>query len=185
MKPHFRYLWYVVRHKVFVLRAAWSLGIPWLGLLHDLSKFSPDEWEPYARFFYSGPHRARADYSAYEKTWHWGTIDRECKETVQERFDYAWCLHQKRNKHHWQFYLVPQDDGGTKVLEMPECYRLEMLADWIGAGLAQGKPDTMAWYVANKDKMQLHPRTRILLENDLIVHTPVRSRVPVTKEVTA
>jgi hypothetical protein len=40
----------------------------------------------------------------------------------------------------------------------------EMVADWMGAGRALGKPDTRAWYEANKDKMILHPATRRRVE---------------------
>jgi hypothetical protein len=40
----------------------------------------------------------------------------------------------------------------------------EMVADWMGAGRALGKPDTRGWYEANKDKQQLHPETRALVE---------------------
>jgi hypothetical protein len=38
------------------------------------------------------------------------------------------------------------------------------VADWTEAGRALGKPDTHGWYEANKDKMQLHPATRQLVE---------------------
>ncbi len=52
MKKHVRYLKYVLKHKLYVLRAAISLGIVWRGLLHDLSKFRPDEWRPYANWYF-------------------------------------------------------------------------------------------------------------------------------------
>jgi hypothetical protein len=50
---------------------------------------------------------------------------------------------------------------------MPDKYRREMLADWRGAGRALGKPDTQAWYAANRDKMKLHPETRAWIEQQL------------------
>jgi hypothetical protein len=40
-----------------------------------------------------------------------------------------------------------------------------MIADWIGAGEAQGKPDTPAWYKASAHKMTLHPHTRCVVES--------------------
>ena len=44
---------------------------------------------------------------------------------------------------------------------MPQDYVREMVADWTGAGLAQGHgDDVVPWYQANKDKMVLHPATR-------------------------
>jgi hypothetical protein len=39
-----------------------------------------------------------------------------------------------------------------------------MVADWIGAGLAQGKPDVLGWYLANEHKMLLHSDTRASVE---------------------
>jgi len=56
------------------------------------------------------------------------------------------------------------DDSSTKVFEMPLKYRKEMLADWRGAGRAQGTPDTKAWYEKNKYKMQLGELTRKWIE---------------------
>jgi hypothetical protein len=37
----------------------------------------------------------------------------------------------------------------------------------VGAGLAQGKPDTGAWYAKNKGKMILAPETRAWIEQRL------------------
>lgn len=58
-------------------------------------------------------------------------------------------------------------DAGLVVLPMPDKYRREMLADWRGAGKAQGKPDTRAWYEANKNKIVLHAETREWIEANL------------------
>lgn len=44
-----------------------------------------------------------------------------------------------------------------------------MLADWKGAGKAQGTPNTKAWYQKNKNKMQLAPKTRELIEKALLI----------------
>jgi hypothetical protein len=48
---------------------------------------------------------------------------------------------------------------------MPNKYAREMVADWIGAGMALGSPDTLAWYEKNKNKIRLHPITRMYVEN--------------------
>ena len=62
-----RYLSYVLRHKLYVLRAARKLGIPWRGLVHDVSKFRPSEFIPYARYFYNpdGSNRTRCGATGY------------------------------------------------------------------------------------------------------------------------
>jgi hypothetical protein len=152
-----RYLWYVIRHKWFVYIEARKLGIGWLGLLHDWSKLKPSEFMPYAMFFY-GPRskKVRDDTGYYKPT-----------DTGDQAFDFAWLLHQKRNKHHWQWWVLPEDEGGIKAIEIPERYMKEMLADWRGAGRAQGTPDTRRWYDKNKHKMTLHTKTRTWVEREL------------------
>lgn len=142
-----KYLSYVMRHKWYVLREALKLGIaPHQAILHDWSKFLPSEWSPYARAFYAPDGSGQ---------YH------------PEEFTEAWNYHQKRNPHHWQYWMITWDRGETECLPMPDKYRREMLADWRGAGMALGKPDTKAWYLANKDKMHLHPETRAWIEQQL------------------
>lgn len=143
---HLKYLWYIIRHKWFVFIEAVKLGIPWLGLIHDWSKLLPDEWFPYARYFYGNPK---------QNSFH----------NRLEAFNLAWLRHIHRNRHHWQWWILREDDGGTKVLPMPDRYRREMLADWCGAGRAQDYGDnTLEWYVKNKHKMRLHSETRNWIE---------------------
>jgi hypothetical protein len=157
MMIYLRNLSYVFRHKWFVFVEACRLGIPWLGIVHDLSKLMPSEFVPYAQFFYGTKRPVRDTIGYYKPT-----------DTGDTAFDFAWLLHQKRNKHHWQWWVLPEDDGGIKVLPMPDRYRREMLADWRGAGKAQGYGDnTKAWYERNKNKMTLHPETRAWIETQL------------------
>ena len=161
---HVKYLRYVLRHKWYVFLACLALRVPlWQAVLHDWSKFLPGEWFPYARYFY-GPSEppinygelfARQNHAANVAAW---------KEDLQRAFDAAWLHHQHASPHHWQHWVLREDNGDTKVLPMPERYAREMVADWMGAGRALGKPDTRGWYEANKDKQQLHPETRALVE---------------------
>lgn len=157
MGRQWSYLKYIVRHKWYVLKACTMHGIFWRGLIHDLSKFLPDEWFPYARFFYNkdGSHRQIRDETGYYKP----------TDTGNQEFDLAWLYHQKRNRHHWQYWILPEDDGGVKVLDMPWGYVLEMMCDWQGASLAQNHGiDIRPWYRKNKDKMQLSDLTRKRVE---------------------
>ena len=141
MRRHWAYFKYVVLHKYFVFVECRRLGVPtWIAILHDWDKFLPDEWIPYACTFYS-PDGNRQ----YEPT---------------DEFWFSWNLHQKRNKHHWQFWLLTRDTGETIALPIPHVYFREMIADWKGTGKAIGKSDVKIWYSDNKDKMKLHPKTR-------------------------
>jgi hypothetical protein len=157
VKRHLKYASYVIRHKWFVFVECVKLGIPLRGLVHDLSKFWPSEWFPYVEYFH-GSHRE----------------DSERGQEVQMMFDLAWMAHQHRNPHHWQWWVLKEDSGAVKVFEMPMGPRKEMLADWMGAGKAQGKKDQprecASWYRANRDKMILGAETRLWIEMRLGIY---------------
>jgi hypothetical protein len=77
--------------------------------------------------------------------------------------------------HHWQWWILPKDEDGIKILPMSKRYVEEMICDWIGAGKAQGSKspkhdkyfETRNWYNTNKDKMQLHDETRFVIEEKI------------------
>lgn len=160
---HLRYLQYVLRHKWFVFLWCCHYGIPWLGIVHDLSKFHPREWFPYVDKFYGGKYPERHHGDA--RNWF---DDEYTQSWVDRRFDEAWNHHQKRNPHHHQYWVLREDSGKVKCLRIPHHYRLEMLADWNGAGEAiNGKVDTRNWYLKNRTNMLLHPDTRLWIERML------------------
>lgn len=163
MRKHLKYLSYVLRHKWFVFLELRKLGkSPWLGIIHDLSKFRPSEWLAYANHFYGSDshHEDGTHTPVRDKTGYYKPTD-----TGDPAFDLAWHYHQRRNAHHWQFWVQADDSGGEVVLQMPHRYFCEMLCDWRGASRAQGSKSTVAqWYEANKGKMRLHPITRRWVE---------------------
>lgn len=106
-----KYLWQVLRHKWFVFLESCKLGIPWLGLIHDLSKFRPSEFFPYAHYFSGGKFPNDGPHG----------ID----------FDYAWLNHQKRNKHHWQYWVLMNDNPQT--------------VDWMIQEHSMGNPPILAF----------------------------------------
>lgn len=140
------YLVSVFRHKWFVFCECVRLGIPFLGIIHDFSKFGLREMLPYARHFYSDESQNEHDHGS--------------------DFDVAWNAHQKRNKHHWQYWVLINDRSEPQItaLSMPERYIREMVADWRGAGRAYGNTDTVAWYRENASKQLMHPDTRRRVE---------------------
>lgn len=156
---HWAYLRYVLRHKWYVFKYALKLGVPISqAIFHDLSKFSFAEWGPYVRAFFEpdgAPRNRRDRVGSYDPS------------RISPEFDYAW-LHHQRNKHHWQAWCLIGYKGEIKALPMPDIYIQEMVADWCGAGAAQGKYDPRGWYEANKDKIVLHPDTRKKVEKVLL-----------------
>lgn len=157
---YLKYLKYVVWHKWFVFLECYKMGLFWRGIVHDWSKLRPSEFIPYANHFYgdkTGIKKGRTGSGYYKPT-----------NTDNPDFDYAWLLHQKRNKHHWQYWILPEDSGGIVIFDMPVKYRQEMLCDWHGAGRAiNGKKDTINFYMQNKDKMQLSLITRQWIEENI------------------
>jgi len=164
---YWKYLKYVLRHKWYVALECFKYGLIWRGLMHDNSKFCLEEFIPYANYFYGSKDGIK---KGRDKTGYYKPTD-----TGDKSFDYASLLHQKRNKHHWQWWVLPDDNGGVKILEMPKKYRIEMLCDWIGAGKAQGKfspiddplLETSVWWKTNNHKMQLGQYTRFYFEKIL------------------
>ncbi|NLB78066.1 MAG: hypothetical protein GX796_04250 [Clostridiaceae bacterium] len=115
---YWKYLKYVIRHRWYVFIECCKLGIPIRGLLHDLSKLLPSEFIPYARYFYgtwmkeSEWHGDRRNYIPWKYT----------VMGVEAAFDLAWLKHQKRNKHHWQYWLLVMDSS-NKEFTLQEMYQ--------------------------------------------------------------
>jgi len=150
IKRHIAYLKYILRHKYFVFVAGRRIGgvSLWRLLIHDWSKFLPSEWVSYAYTFYNPDGTTRYIES--------------------EDFLRAWNAHQKRNKHHWQYWYLVSDNGMREPLRMPHKYAREMIADWMGAGRAiHGHWDITEWYSKNFYSQELHPATRSLVESIL------------------
>ena len=113
---------------------------------HDKSKWGDEEYGPYCEYFY-GDNK---------------------DELVKEEFDLAWLHHQHSNPHHWQHWLLREDDGGTKALAMPYEYVLEMVCDHWAFSWAKGNLfEIFDWYDKNKAKMVLHPYTKKVYEDIL------------------
>lgn len=126
---YWRYLKYILAHKWYVLLECLKTGQIIHGITHDMSKFRPSEFIPYARRFYGGEHNARA-------------------------FSIAWCYHQHRNKHHWDYWV--KSDG--EPVPMPFKYISQMVIDWRAMGRVFN--DTAEeYYKKHKARMKLHPET--------------------------
>jgi phage-related protein len=140
LKAWWRNLRYILDHKLNVLVECWIEGLYIQGITHDLSKFSRKEFFSYAKkFFYRG-----------EKT-----ADNELK------WKYAWLHHQRKNKHHWEYWVV--DPNNKQALPMPRKYLIEMVCDWRSFSRKWGrkvKPATLDL----TEKIVLHPDTKKELE---------------------
>lgn len=114
---------------------------------HDESKFTSHEYDPYDEYFYG------------ERT----------KDT-KSNFNYAWLHHIHNNKHHWQYWVLINDDAeeGTVALDIPYKYVLEMIADWWSFSWKSGDLyKIFDWYDSHKARMILSKNTRETVEEIL------------------
>ena len=134
-----RYIYHLFRHKYFIWQECWKEGLYLQGLIHDLSKLRWDEIK-----FYSRKYAGDDDYNG--------------------DFKMARMRHQKRNRHHWRYWVI--DENQKKAVEMPLPYLLEMVCDWRAMSRTWKYPADR-FYRKNHMKMILHPKTRRNLEKIL------------------
>lgn len=112
---------------------------------HDGSKYSDEEYEAYDAYFYG---RNRSSY-------------------VMNAFNLAWLHHIHNNKHHWQHWVLINDDPklGEVCLEMPYCYVIEMICDWWSFSFYKGDlTEIFFWYDEHKEHIKLAKNTRKMVE---------------------
>ena len=144
----FKHIKLVSKHKWLVFKFSCKLGIPFRGFMHDLSKFSGEE-------FWEGVKYYDGKISPI-------TI---CKR--QEGYSRAWLHHKGRNKHHTQYWL----DFGTKVVApvIPYKYMAEMICDKMSASITyNGKKWTndsqYEYWKKEKNRIIVNPKVENFLE---------------------
>ena len=153
MKYHIQYLLSLLAHKWYVFIECCRLGIPWRGVVHDLSKFTPGEWGPRIQALRTDQLRGADGFADLSK--------------VDDQLALCWLRHYRRNSHHWQHWIAHLDNGTTRILPMPEADCREMLADWLSVSRRADRLDIRPWYQQNKDNLLLHDDTRQWLEEQL------------------
>lgn len=108
---------------------------------HDASKTEPDEYNAYDKYFY-GRNRS------YQ---------------VVQDFNNAWLKHIHRNPHHWQHWVLINDNPkeGEIIMDMPYNYIIEMICDWWAFSWnSDNLFEIFKWYHEHKDYMKLSKNTR-------------------------
>ena len=135
----------VMKHKRVVFRECKACGITWQGLIHDLSKFSHTEFAPSAMYFQG--NRSSID---------------------AERYTSAWMHHKGHNPHHWEYWTDFNNDGTIIANQIPTKYVIEMVCDWVGAGMVYAKgtwkqSDPLDYYNKVRAGRHFHPKTEELI----------------------
>lgn len=143
MSKIFKHLKMILKHKYWVGKYCFKCGIPWQGITHDLSKFSPTEFIESVKYYQgtSSPVEAAKKDKGYSK---------------------AWMHHRGRNKHHYEYWQDNFDNGGEPLI-IPYQYAVEIFCDYLGAGRAyMGKnfnySEERKWWLNKQSKpIAMHP----------------------------
>ncbi|MBR1863786.1 MAG: catalase [Ruminococcus sp.] len=141
----------ITRHRHQVMKNCFRAGIPVQGLMHDLSKYSPEE-------FFKGVEYFQGTRSPHEG------------ERESYGFSYAWMHHKGRNKHHFEYWT--DYDPKTRVMspvKMPLRYVKEMFCDRVAASKIYMKDkyidgSALEYFMKGKKTRLIHPETSALIE---------------------
>ena len=102
----------ITKHKCYVFKLSVKAGIPFRGLIHDLSKYSQIEFIESCKYYQGNrsPITAARENIGYSE---------------------AWLHHKGRNKHHIEYWY---DWNVKETPIIPYKYAIEMLCDHIAAG---------------------------------------------------
>lgn len=143
----------VIRHKWYVFKLMSKAGRPIQGLMHDMSKFGLIEFCSSARY------------------WN-GTSSPIDKEKEELGYSMAWQHHKGHNPHHPEYWIdnVMKPGEEPQALLMPKEYAIEMVCDWIGAGMAYEKEKwtydrPIEWFKNIGSKRRIHPAILMFAED--------------------
>ena len=139
----------ITKHRWIVFKLCVKAGIPFRGLIHDLSKYGPSEFWESAKYYvgYKSPIQVAREQRMYSK---------------------AWLHHKGRNKHHEEYWY--DFNAPIKAPVIPYKYTIEMLCDNLSAGITyKGKDfnnEYSLWYWQNiKNKELFHPKMQQFFED--------------------
>lgn len=141
----------ITQHRHQVMIHCFKAGVPLRGLLHDLSKYTPEEF-------------------IYGVKYYTGTKSPNEGERAEYGYSNAWMHHKGRNKHHFEYW----NDYGTdnlpaRPVKMPLKYVIEMFCDRVAASkIYKGEAYTdscpIEYFETGKAKRTIHPETSDFLE---------------------
>ena len=149
LKGFFGHLHTVNQHRFKVFCLCCKVGIPFQGLVHDLSKYHPEE-------FWEGVKYFQGDYSPIKN----------CKN--ENGYSRAWLHHKGRNKHHYEYWYDISAPQKTPII--PLKYMLEMVCDRIAATKTYNRGSfeykkVLDYYYKEEPHMTLHPKLKKFLES--------------------
>lgn len=132
---------YIINHKKKVFKTAWKRKQYIHAFTHDWDKLLPWRFVGYRRNFY--PYTEKPSYE-------------DSRAMIKQ-----WQKHYRKNKHHWQYWVVFNNCDDIRALDMPYKHIQQMLADWE----AIGKP--VEYYFHNVTSMIFSNRTRYVVDSEI------------------
>ena len=141
----------ITTHKLIVMEGCFKVGLYKQGLLHDLSKYSPEEFRIGVRY-YQGDKSPNA------------------AERMEKGYSEAWMHHKGRNKHHYEYWSdLSLETRKYEYFPMPRKYLVEMVMDRRAACMTyQGDKYTCAspliYLQSSKERLLMNEQTQRELE---------------------
>lgn len=142
--------WKKIRlHRKWVRHYCFLAGIPWRGITHDLSKYSPIEFFESARYYVG--------------------VSSPINEAKKDKgYSVAWLHHKGRNSHHYEYYMDNFDDGGIARLMSKKDFT-ELVCDYLGAAHAYNRDkfsyaNELQWWVNKRNKCAMNEKNKIMLD---------------------
>lgn len=146
----------ITRHRHLVIKHCKKAGILFQGLRHDLSKYTPTEFIPGARY-YTGKRSPNEG------------------ERRENGYSVAWMHHKGRNRHHFEYWTdYNLETKRVEPVKMPVKYVGEMFCDRVAAGKiyngdAYTDDSPLEYFLRAKGRRVIAQETSDLLEGWLTV----------------
>lgn len=146
----------ITRHRNMVIKHCFKAGIFWQGCLHDLSKYSPEEFIPGVKYFQGtrSPNEGERKSYGYSK---------------------AWMHHKGRNKHHFEYWTdYSPATHRLAGVKMPMRYVIEMFCDRVAAskiynGDKYNDRFPLEYFNKKREHRLIHPETEKMIEKLLVM----------------
>ena len=141
----------ITKHRHEVIKNCKKAGILSQGLRHDLSKYSPAEFIPGAKYYFGNRSPNEGERNEYG-------------------YSSAWMHHKGRNRHHFEYWTDYNiNTKRVEPVEMPLKYVVEMFCDRVAASKIYN-PETyndafpLEYFLRSKGRRVIHENTSALIE---------------------
>lgn len=142
----------ITRHRHMVMRYCFKSGLYKQGLLHDLSKYSFQEFFPSCKYYANG---VKSPIPNQRKVYGYSSI---------------WLHHKGRNKHHTEYWFDYNDELKKYApVPMPNRYLAESICDRIAASKNYNRKNfsrqfVLDYFISEQDRLVMHPKTRAKMQ---------------------